>query len=130
MYPIRPARSMAHLLVVAAIFSLATVRLGDAQALSSGNGDLRVMTYNVDQGTDFAEVAQATNQFQFLVAVGQTISQVRATQPHERMKAVARQIVAAGPTLVSLQDVPMKQLGKLMQALQEGMAAEPTEALR
>lgn len=35
-----------------------------------------------------------------------------------------------GQTLISLQDVPMKQLGKLMQALQEGMAAEPTEAVK
>jgi hypothetical protein len=105
MYPIRLGRSTAHLLVVAAVFGLATASMDDARALSSGNGDLRVMTYNVDQGTDFANVAQATNQFQFLVAVGQTISQVRATQPHERMKAVARQIVAAGPTLVSLQEV-------------------------
>ena len=71
----------------------------------SGNGHLRVMTYNVDEGTDFIEVQQATNPGQFLVAVGQTLTQVRATQPRERMKAVARQIVDAGPALVSLQEM-------------------------
>lgn len=35
-----------------------------------------------------------------------------------------------GKTLISLQDVPMEQLGNLMQALQEGMAAKPTAAVK
>jgi hypothetical protein len=39
------------------------------------------MTYNVDEGTDFIEIGQATTAPQFLVAVGQTIAQVRATNP-------------------------------------------------
>src|SRR6266436_651579 len=68
-----------------------------AQFLSKGNGNLRVMTYNVDEGTDFLEIQQATNLNQFLVAVGQTITQVRATNSPARMQAVAKQIIAAGP---------------------------------
>ncbi len=76
-----------------------------AAQLSQGAGDLRVMTYNVDEGTDFLEVAAATNLTQFLIAVGQTITQVRATNPPERMKAVAAQIIAAASTLVSLQEL-------------------------
>ncbi len=76
-----------------------------AQSLSKGKGDLRVMTYNVDEGTDFLEIQQATNLNQFLVAVGQTITQVRATNPPARMQAVAKQIIAAGPALVSLQEL-------------------------
>ncbi len=63
------------------------------------------MTYNVDEGTDYLEVGAATNLTQFLIAVGQTITQVRATKPPERMKAVAAQIIAAAPTLVSLQEL-------------------------
>lgn len=73
--------------------------------LSRGNGDLRVMTYNVDEGTDYLEVESATTQQEFLFAVGQTITNVRATDPSGRMQAVARQIVAAAPTLISLQEV-------------------------
>ena len=75
-----------------------------AQSLP-GKGGLRVMTYNVDEGTDFLEVQAATSLPEFLVAVGQTITQVRATNPPARMQAVARQIVAAQPTLVSLQEL-------------------------
>lgn len=71
----------------------------------AGNGALRVMTYNVDEGTDFIELQNATTPSQFLIAVGETISTVRLTEPSTRMQAVARQIMAAAPTLVSLQEV-------------------------
>jgi endonuclease/exonuclease/phosphatase family metal-dependent hydrolase len=87
---------------------LAALLLASAPALaqlSKGNGDLRVMTYNVDEGTDFIEVSRATTLEELLVAVGQTISQVRATDPPSRMQAVAKQISAAAPTLVSLQEL-------------------------
>ena len=63
---------------------------GAGQSLSKGKGDLRVMTYNVDEGTDFLEVQQATDVNQFLVAVGQTISQVRATDSPSRMQAASK----------------------------------------
>ena len=76
-----------------------------AQSLSKGKGDLRVMTYNVNEGTDYLEIQQATDLNQFLVAVGQTITQVRQTNSPQRMQAIARQIIAAGPALVSLQEL-------------------------
>jgi hypothetical protein len=76
-----------------------------AQSLSQGNGDLRVMTYNANEGTDYLEVEQASTTTQFLIAVGQTITQVRATKPPERMQALAAQIAGAAPMLVSLQEM-------------------------
>lgn len=76
-----------------------------AQSLSRGRGDLRVMTYNVNEGTDFQQIQAATDVNSFLVAVGQTITQVRETNPPARMRAVARQIIAADPTLVSLEEI-------------------------
>ena len=76
-----------------------------AQSLSKGKGDLRVMTYNVDEGTDYQELQHARNSTEFLLAVGQTITQVRATDPPGRMQAVAKQIIAASPALVSLQEL-------------------------
>jgi hypothetical protein len=73
--------------------------------LSKGKGDLRVMTYNADEGTDFLEIQHARNLNEFLIAVGQTITQVRATNPPSRMQAVAKQLLAAKPALVSLQEL-------------------------
>jgi hypothetical protein len=87
-----------------------------AQSLSNGNGDLRVMTYNANEGTDFLEVQQATDPFSFLVAVGQTITQVRATNPPARMKALAKQIIAASPALVSLQELDQWYSGPVIDA--------------
>src|SRR6266849_1936787 len=84
---------------------LALATSGAGQSLSKGKGDLRVMTYNVDEGTDFLEIQQATSVNEFLVAVGQTITQVRSTNSPARMQAVAKQIIAAGPALVSSQEL-------------------------
>jgi|HubBroStandDraft_1064217.scaffolds.fasta_scaffold08445_6 hypothetical protein len=76
-----------------------------AQWLSKDRGELRVMTYNVNEGTDFLQIQAATDLNSFLVAVGQTITQVRGTNPPARMRAVAKQIIDADPTLVSLEEV-------------------------
>jgi hypothetical protein len=95
-----------------AVVQVCTFLAAHAQSLSKGKGDLRVMTYNVDEGTDFIEISQANNATQFLIAVGQTITQVRATNPPERMRAVAKQIIAAAPALVSLQEVDQWSTGQ------------------
>lgn len=82
-----------------------------AQSLSNGSGNLRVMTYNVDEGTDYLELLKAQTTTEFLLAVGQTITQVRATNPPARMQAVAKQIISAGPLLVSLQELDQWSTG-------------------
>ena len=64
-----------------------------------------VMTYNVNEGTDFLQAVGAKNEQQFLLDVGQILTQVQGTNPPERMQAVARQILAVGPELLSLQEV-------------------------
>src|SRR6266446_10906204 len=94
-----------------------------AQALSKGKGELRVMNYNIYEGTDFIEIAQATTQLEFFIAVGQTITQVRATNPPQRMQAVAKQILAAAPTLVSLEEVEQWYTGPFDPSTQ---TCEPT----
>jgi hypothetical protein len=63
------------------------------------------MTYNVNEGTDYIELLNAKTLPQVLIAVGETITQVRATNPPERMAAVAAQILAANPSAVTLQEV-------------------------
>ena len=64
-----------------------------------------VMTYNVNEGTDFLQAVGAPNVPQFLLDVGQILTQVQGTNPPERMQAVARQILAVQPELLSLQEV-------------------------
>jgi endonuclease/exonuclease/phosphatase family metal-dependent hydrolase len=100
---------LAASIVIAACMYTSTL----AEPLSNGKGDLRVMTYNANEGSDFIEVQQATNGLQFLVAVGQTITQVRATNPPARMQALAKQIIAAGPALVAVQEVDQWATGPL-----------------
>jgi hypothetical protein len=64
-----------------------------------------VMTYNVNEGTDFQQVVGSTTLPQFLIGVGQVLTQVQGTNPPERMQAVARQIVDAQPELLSIQEL-------------------------
>jgi len=60
---------------------VAVCPLAYGQAVSQGSCDLRVMTYNANEGKDYLEVERATTSSQFLIAVGQTITQVSATDP-------------------------------------------------
>jgi hypothetical protein len=90
---------MTALLVIAVILGVS------APALASGPSDLRVMNYNIYEGTNFRQIGQAQTLNQFIAAVGGTMWQVRATDPPARMQAIAKQIVDADPTLVSLEEV-------------------------
>lgn len=100
------------LLTCLAVLCLGALQAG-AQSLSKGKGDLRVMTYNVDEGTDYKALIGAKSGTDFLIGVGTTISEVRATDPHGRMQALAKQIIAAGPALVSLQELDQWATGPL-----------------
>lgn len=62
------------------------------------NGALGVMTYNVNEGTDYLQVLSATTAEQFLIGVGDIVTQVQGTNPPERMLAIAAKILAAHST--------------------------------
>ena len=98
-------------LLVSLLLVPLTAYLTDAQSLSSGKGNLRIMTYNANEGTDYKEVMGAHTQLEFLQAVGTTITQVRFTEPTTRMQALARQIIAANADLVSLQELDQWSTG-------------------
>lgn len=107
----RKQRAAGFITLLLAAMTAAT--LMPLPALAQGNtfGDLGVMTYNVDEGTDFQQVIGAVGLNQFLLGVGQIVTQVQGSNPPERMQAVAAQILAAGPTLVSLQEVDQWYVG-------------------
>jgi hypothetical protein len=98
-------------LVVSLLLVPLTASLTEAQSLSKGKGDLRVMTYNANEGTDYKEVMAAHTQLEFLLAVGATITQVRFTEPAARMQALAKQIIATNADLVSLQELDQWSTG-------------------
>src|ERR1044071_1912752 len=96
----------AHSALQIALAALLCVALpAGAEQLSNGNGDLRLINYNVHEGTDYKQVQRARNSLEFLIAVGQTITQVRATDPKLRMQYVAKQILSASPALVSVEEL-------------------------
>ena len=69
-----------------------------------GEGTLKVMTYNMDVGTDYAGMLDPSLSV-FLQASTNALVSIRASDPQARMEAIARQIVATTPHLVSLQEV-------------------------
>jgi endonuclease/exonuclease/phosphatase family metal-dependent hydrolase len=76
-----------------------------------GEGSIKVMTYNVDEGTDFQEVLGAQTFPDFLAAVQLTVNNVIATNPPRRMQAIAHQIAITQPDLVGLQEVTTWRVG-------------------
>ena len=91
-------------LVIVSVAALWAVMAVPAMAqLLPGVGT--VMTYNVNEGTDFLQVVGAQSLQQFLLGVGQIITQVQGTNPPERMQAVAGKILEVQPELLSLQEV-------------------------
>jgi len=95
------ARTTLVIVCVAAIWAVMTVP-AMAQFLP---GVGTVMTYNVNEGTDFLQVVGAQTLPQFLLGVGQVLTQVQGTNPPERMQAVAGKILEVQPELVSLQEI-------------------------
>jgi hypothetical protein len=95
------SRTTLVIVSVAAIWAAAAVP-GMAQHFP---GIGTVMTYNVNEGTDFQQVVGAQTLPQFLLGVGQIVTQVRGTNPPERMQAVAGKILEVQPELLSLQEV-------------------------
>lgn len=83
------ARTTLVIVCVAAIWAVMAVP-AMAQFLP---GVGTVMTYNVNEGTDFLQVVGAQTLPQFLLGVGQVLTQVQGTNPPERMQAVAGKIL-------------------------------------
>jgi len=91
-------------LVIASIAAIWAAMANPAIA-QSFPGIGTVMTYNVNEGTDFQQVVGAQTLPQFLLGVGQILTQVQGTNPPERMQAVAGKILEVQPELLSLQEV-------------------------
>jgi endonuclease/exonuclease/phosphatase family metal-dependent hydrolase len=100
------ARAIALGLAVAATAALATslVKADDDHAV-------RIMTQNMDEGTDFVELGMARTPAQFVAAVTLTYNNILATKPAERAAAMAREIARHRPHLVALQEASVLRTG-------------------
>jgi endonuclease/exonuclease/phosphatase family metal-dependent hydrolase len=83
----------------------------EAAGQDDGNAVVKVMTYNVNEGTDFLQVLSATNLPDFLNAVQVTLNDIDSTNPPMRMRAVAKEIAKTQPDLVGLQEVTTWSVG-------------------
>ena len=92
--------------LVTLFVTLAVSPLAQAQKAT-----VKVMTYNVFQGTDFIEVLSATTFPEFLAAANLTVNQVIDSNLPLRMQAIAHQISITQPDLVGLQEATLWRYG-------------------
>lgn len=78
---------------------------------SAQKGTVKVMTYNLFQGTDFIEVLSAQTFPEFLEAAQLTLQEVTDSNLPMRMKAIAHQITITQPDLVGLQEATLWRVG-------------------
>ena len=120
--------------VLAITFAIAALMLGPMAARADDDdGAVRVMTQNMDEGTDFVELSAATTPAQFIAAVTTTYNNILATNPAERAAAMAREIAKQRPHLVALQEASVLRTGTggpattvksdLLQSLVDALAA-------
>jgi endonuclease/exonuclease/phosphatase family metal-dependent hydrolase len=82
----------------------------------NNKGVVKVMTYNINEGSDFNEVLAAQTFPDFLAAVQITLNSVEASNPPLRMQAVAHQIAISQPDLIGLEEVTTWRVGPLPNA--------------
>ncbi|WP_066334988.1 hypothetical protein [Azohydromonas lata] len=76
-------------------------------------GPLRVMTYNAGAGTAWTPLFFSVDLLTYVDAAGRVLREVRATQPHARMRALAAQVAQAAPHLVAVQALGRWSTGTL-----------------
>jgi hypothetical protein len=74
---------------------------------------VRVMTQNMDEGSDFQELRAAKTRDEFFAAVTTIYQNILATKPAERAAAMAREIQKKHPDLVALHEASMLRTGPL-----------------
>lgn len=78
---------------------------------ASGGKNLRLVTQNMYEGTNFRELAAARTEAEFAQAVTTTYLAIQSTNPAERAAAMAREIAGARPHFVALQEASILRTG-------------------
>ncbi|HEU5453711.1 MAG TPA: endonuclease/exonuclease/phosphatase family protein [Terriglobales bacterium] len=123
-YHQRPAAARRVLLVLSCLALLLATPAPAYSQDGNGRRTVKVLTYNMDEGTDYLEVVGAATYgtfSDFTAAVQLTWDNVQASDPGQRAELLATQIVGAQPDLVSLQEVTTWFTGTL-----NGLSCQPT----
>lgn len=80
-------------------------------AMADDDGPIRLITQNMDEGTDFVELADAHTPPQFVAAVTTIYNNILATKPAERAAAMAREFARQRPDLIALQEAAVLRTG-------------------
>ena len=80
------------------------------------SGKIRVMTQNMDEGTNYQELLAAHSPGEFVAAVTTTYQNILATKPAERAAAIAREIMREQPDIVGLQEASIVRTGAVAPA--------------
>jgi endonuclease/exonuclease/phosphatase family metal-dependent hydrolase len=97
-------------LYVCLMLPLLGVGIPYSQASEKDRG-LTVMTRNLDNGTDFGPIFAAQTPTELVIAVSATYAEIQASNIPERAAAIAKEIAAAQPDLVGLQEVFTYRIG-------------------
>jgi hypothetical protein len=100
----------ARFIAVISAFALAAA-LGPALVKADDDQAVRVMTQNMDEGTDFVELSMAHTPAQFVAAVTLTYNNILATKPAERAVAMAGEIARQRPHLLGVQEASVLRIG-------------------
>jgi len=83
---------------------------------AQGNSiQVRVMTYNVDEASDFGPIVTASTPAELLAAVAEIYSEVQASNIPERAEGFARKVEETLPDLIALQELSTWRTGPLLQ---------------
>ena len=105
------AKGHAFVVRAAKIMAVATLMLAPIAAGADDDPVVRIMTQNMDEGTDFQELAAARSPAEFVAAVTTTFENIEATAPAARAAAIAREIARVRPDLVALQEASIVRTG-------------------
>jgi endonuclease/exonuclease/phosphatase family metal-dependent hydrolase len=112
-------RSLFTLVALVTALTLAPAA-GAQTTVNTGKATVKVMTYNVFQGTDFVEVLSAQSLADYLSAAQLTLQEVTDSNIPARMQAIAHQIAINQPDLVGLEEMTLWRYG---------LGPDPTEVL-
>ncbi len=98
-------RVLARLASFIAILSIGCLAPAFTTSAEAANAGVRVMTRNMDAGTDLNFLTAATTPEEFVVGLIETIAEVDASNIPARATRLAAEIAASKPDLVGLQEV-------------------------
>ncbi len=103
---------------ITAIMLLSLVCVGSFP-VHAGNSEraVKVATYNMYLGADFADIFGATSQFELVSEVAEAYTDMQAGNVPERIDEIADQIASGAPEVVGLQEVALWRFGSAFRSL-------------